>query len=62
MQVDPLRVWCADCDKVLQGMLLLEGRMGSETGGCHFCPKSGMSLCFPHMGPTLTVFRIIPLC
>ena len=61
LQVDPLRAWCADRDKVLQGLLLLEGRMGTVSGICHRCPNAGTLSCFAPIGLISTDFRVVPL-
>ena len=49
IKVDPLRVWCTDRDKVLRGLLLLEGQMGHEGGVCKRCPQPGTPSCSASM-------------
>ena len=61
LQVDPLRAWCADRDKVLRGLLLLEGRMGTVNGICRRCPNPGTFSCFTSTGLILMDFRVVPL-
>ena len=49
-QSDPLHAWSFECDKFLQELMLLEGRMGFNGGECYLCSNPDTVCCSVPIG------------